>query len=255
VLGFLADLIKTVSYGNEYLHCGGDYNWRTLRLGRNPIFKDGGFGSRVILARGIDGWYRYLKDNGCKCIRVFYKEVESSSTDKNGYYHGSIDIWKSAEWIIETVFEGYSDYWESKWFNKWGWNGDYFRISSNQPVVDKQKDMEKVRGNLENKLNAISSFAYESGYGFSEYFKNNINILNSRGDEPNPGNTLIVEKNYGQLERRVFNAAYASWCFNGMGSWVDFSYSSTEVNRKRDQLTKELFLAVCDAYMYVINSY
>jgi hypothetical protein len=254
VLGYLADLIKTVSYGNEYLNHGGNFNSRILRLMCNPIFKDGEFGSKVILARGVDGWYSYLKEGGCKSIRIFYKESDDSYLD-SGFYHVSIDICKSVEWIIETIYGGYSGYFESNWFSKWGWNGDYFRTSCNQPIIDKQQDMEKVRENLDDKLCTISTFAYESGSGFAEYFRDNIKILDSHCEEPNSGNGLIVEKNYGQLARRVFNAAATSWCFNGMGSWADCSYSSMEINKKRDQLTKDLFFAVCDAYMYAINSY
>lgn len=256
MLDYLADLITTVSYGNEYLNNGGNFNSRILKIMYNPIFKDGGFGSEVVLARGVDGWYRYLKEGGCKRIRILYKESDDSYSDKNRLYYGSIDVWKSVKWVIETIYEGYSDYWESNWFSKCGWSGDYFRISCNQPTNDNQRNMEKVREDLEDKLNKISKFTYENGRGYSEYFKSNLKILNGHCEYLNPGNSLIVEKNYEQLARQVFNAAAISWCFTGMGSWADGGHSfSLELNKKINKLTRELFLSVCDAFMYVINSY
>jgi hypothetical protein len=129
------------------------------------------------------------------------------------------------------------------------------RTGHNEPVVNKQDDLELVKKDLETKLENMIAFAKHIPWGnWANIFSNIKDMISHREPAlPEFHKDLIVFSNYSLLARQILSAAVESWCFTGMGSWSD-NYAFKDDDEK-EEITRELFLSVCNAYVAVVNSY
>lgn len=244
MIGDVAQIITIASYGNEFLNNGLEKldcrNHSSFCSIGDPVYKNG-FDDH---AKRLDTnkWYEYIKKQGCTQIRIFYNVVDPK---KDG-----VLINESINWVVEAVFNGYSDYWTYHLrYGSGGWWAKIEKSESHQSIISKQDDLVFRKDDLDEKLERLIEFSSQLAWGnWAKNFRDMKNILYSDSPTlPDFHKDLIVAKNYSLLARQVLYSAVSSWCFTGMGSWSD--------NGDFPEITRDLFFSVCDAYVASVNSY
>ena len=294
MLAFVAQIISAVSYGNEYLRHGGrqaEIGALSVGKGDNGLvfFDCCSDKERKLVASGFDGWFAYLKKSGCKKMRLFYNLTDEPNTggpliDKSVQWVVETVFDETADyWISEWSYP--NGFWTGKPTD--GWKVEYLRTACNQPIVDRRGDLEEARQGLDEKLATLSAFASKlgdrerelrasgfsgdsfweaakklEGYDGAQVWYNNAKHFDKLKallyeNPPDIQRGLIAAKNYSSSARQLFHAAAESWCFNGMGSWSDNCVNPYDeaLHEEKEALTRDLFSAVCDAYVFVVNSY
>jgi hypothetical protein len=251
----IAQIITIASYGNEYLNHGEEIlhnNHSSLRLCKKVVYKDCCLTSGEIIAMNTNEWFEWLLSNGCKKVRLYYIDSEPQMCFEGTKINENID------WIIETIFNGYSDYWTYKWYyNNGDWSVEYRRIACQQPIIDLQGDLNSLKMELFTTLKELESFCTnENMVEDAAFFRNTCSLLdNNTLYLPTFHEDLITAKNYGLLARQVLFTAVSSWCFSGMGSWSDNVIISESKNQLKNVLTKNLFEVICKAIVIAVNTF
>ncbi len=248
MVGYVAQIITIASYGNEFLNDGieklDSRSHSSFHAIGDPAFKD-------KVSHDFDDvldtneWFHYLKDHGCRKIRIFYNVVDESIS--------GVMIDESIEWLLETVFDDYSDFWTYDFrYGSSGWWARVIKTASHQPIMKRHDDLELRKRDLDAKLEVMIEYAKILGWGNGPRIFRNMktNLYEKIPVLPEFHSQLIVEKNYSLTARQVLYAAVSAWCFTGMGSWSDNCGSSEE-----SRITRDLFYSVCNAYVAAVNSY
>jgi hypothetical protein len=247
MVGTIAQLLTIVSYGNEYL------NGCPAKLDKSMLYTGAAYRDDTNeLIGGTNSWFSHLQQNGCKKIRLFYNV---SAADKE---HSVLLLHDYLVWMYEAVYEGFSEIWTTKWrCSDTGWWARTIQTAAGQPVKHHPCDIDAAKMALAQKLTALSEFAQSTGwYNWTKIFNNmKKDLSNDNPAFPQYHSQMIVEKNYSLPARQLLCAAEAAWCFTGSGSWADNDMFSKQDEDKNESLTKELFFAVCDAYVCGINSF
>src|SRR6185295_15945004 len=102
-----------------------------------------------LLARDPGDWFRLLKKDGCKKIRLYYHPAENQPSGEEHKLAGLVG--GGGTWMIETIYRRHSNY----WFNRWEvtnkddpkgriWSVSYGMIDKAQPTTDTQLDTREV---------------------------------------------------------------------------------------------------------------
>ncbi len=265
----LAQLIALTSYGNEFLNSGNlektfypdnstlqPCNQVTFSAfkKRLPFLKR----KEIQLAQDPNSWFRYLKESSCKAIRIYYRPTGSFSFDPEYMLAGMVG--GGGQWLLETIFDGYSHYWSKNWATKENapdnkiWTVNYGRYNSKLPSQNLQIDITEERNLLSNVLDNIRDFAREeSMHTCADRFEKAKFILN----HPNPQNEyyhhdLILLQNYSLAAAQLIFAAGEAWVFGGMGWWNDNHFDDTQ---RYETLTEQLYQTINRSIIAVANSY
>jgi len=271
--GTLAQLISLTSYGNAFLQAGeiaDDFYPRhsTFQFCNKVDFKN--FKKRIFssspqevpVANDPNEWFRFLKKNGCKKIRLYYQPSGEKGLAQDHQLAGMVG--GGGTWMIETIYGRYSHY----WFNKWEvtnqddpdrkiWSVSYAMIDKDQPVTDVQADIREIYSQLEQSLVSITDFAgVQQLPGWADVFKKARAILNSTDPAGSYyHHDLLLEKHYTLIARQLLFAAGAAWVFGGMGSWNDLGFNTAEDNKKYDDVSASLYTAINQSVLAVANSF
>lgn len=252
MIGDVAQIITIASYGNEFLNNGLEKldcrNHSSFSGIGDPVYKNGFDDHSKLLDTNL--WYEHIKGQGCTQIRIFYNVVDPT---KDG-----VLIHESISWVLEAVFDGYSDYWTYHLrYGSSGWWAKIEKSGSHQSIINRQEDLDLRKNDLGQKLEVMIDYADKIGWGnWARNFRYMKNILFSDIPTlPDFHKNLIVEKNYNLLARQVLYSAVSSWCFTGMGSWSDNGVFSEEDYIIKERITSDLFFSVCDAFVATVNSY
>lgn len=252
MIGDAAQIITIASYGNEFLNNGLERldcrNHSSFRSIGGPVYKNDF--DDYLKRLDTNQWYKRLMEQGCNQIRIFYNVVDPT---KDG-----VQINESISWVLETVFNGYSDFWT--YHLRHGSSGWWVKIEKSachQSIINKQEDLVLRKNDLGQKLEVMIDYAGKIGWvNWARHFGYMRNILfNDIPTLPDFHKDLIVEKNYSLLARQVLYSAVSSWCFTGMGSWSDNGVFSEEEYIIKERITSDLFFSVCDSFVAAINSY
>ncbi|WP_195338260.1 hypothetical protein, partial [Alistipes onderdonkii] len=166
----IAQVIAIIGYGNDYLQVGNllyDFDSNCIfQYCKSVDFiyqkKKGLFSKKVemLVADSPTGWFKYLNEKGCLKLRLHFKSQRPDDYMTAGFVGGG------GIWLIETVFEDHSDFWNAEWSsinqnapdNKI-WQVKYKCISKDRPTIDKQYDLLEIKTRLKNSLTRIESFA------------------------------------------------------------------------------------------------
>lgn len=251
--GVYAMHIKLVSYGNEYI-TSGDFSPHNIS-DYNIRFVIGKVENRKVLAvENPNAWFKWLKDKGCKKLKLGSKPGDSKYIED---YH-MVDYKDSGFWYMEAVYDGYSDYWVSKWeVTKLGvsWNVTYRRI--NLDVMNNYLcSFDYIKKEFLSAIDGVIKFAVKiDSPSWIKTFENAANEIDSQApsfDEHN--RDLLIRKNYTLEATQVIAAAARAWVFGGMGNWSDNCYGG-ELDEEHRRVTKALFDAVCKALICGVNSF
>ena len=234
----IAQVIAIIGYGNDYLQVGNllyDFDSNCIfQYCKSVDFiyqkKKGLFSKKVemLVADSPTGWFKYLNEKGCLKLRLHFKSQRSDDYMTAGFVGGG------GIWLIETVFEDHSDFWNAEWSsinqnapdNKI-WQVKYKCISKDRPTIDKQYDLLEIKTRLKNSLTQIESFALEENL---EYWG----------------------KLFESARRLLVFAAFSSFVFGGMGSWND---GVAKNHKKHKELSKILYEDIVDAIVSAVNSF
>jgi hypothetical protein len=271
--GIHAQLISLASYGNAFLQAGelsdDFYPMHSSFQFCNSVdfksLKKSFFSSapkEVLLARDPGDWFRLLKKDGCRKIRLYYHRAENEPSGEEHKLAGMVG--GGGTWMIETIYRRHSNY----WFNRWEvtnkedpkgkiWSVSYGMIDKAQPTTDTQPDIREVHSLLDQALAAIADFADRQQLPeWAKVFKKARAILSN--DLPESAyyrQDLLVDKHYSLIARQVLSAAGTAWVFGGMGSWNDLGFNTVEENKTYNEVSAGLYAAINQSILAVANSY
>jgi hypothetical protein len=271
--GIHAQLISLTSYGNAFLQAGefaDDFyprhsSFRFCNHVDFKILKKSLFSSapkEVLIAKDPNDWFRLLKKDGCKKIRLYYHGAENQSAGEAHKLAGMVG--GGGTWMIETIYRRHSHY----WFNRWEvtnknapegkiWSVSYGMIDKAQPTTDTQLDIRESYSLLDQALAAITDFADRQQLPeWANVFKKARTILSD--DLPETADyhqDLLVYKHYSLTARQVLFAAGTAWVFGGMGSWNDQGFNTAEENKSYNEVSAGLYAAINQSILAVANSY
>lgn len=266
--GTLAQQVWLTSFGNEYIVNGTlpttDYMNNDVFKFANTVdfrdFKKGLFSltpKEHICATNPVEWFELLKKEKCKRLRLYYKPTGRVVVDGNDYGDERMlagFVGGGGEWYIETMFDGYSNYWTSRQEvnrendpNNKIWAYHYTRKTGEFPTKNIQPDIAELRNDLENALTNIEAYARKENLQFwADIFEKALQRL--KGQKNDTGYyAMLVDKNYSTEAVNLLYAASAGWVFGGMGSWNDGISSSDEYNSVSNDLYNAINLSIVAA--------
>jgi hypothetical protein len=275
--GIIAQIVSLASYGNEYLQSGiipthyfpdnpsfkfcntVDFREPGKQIPADPVAERA---TETIMADNPVQWFDLLQKNGCKKIRLYF--YSSADPGPAADHKLAEMVGGGGTWLIETLFDGFSDYWSNRWTvtqkenpDDRIWSVNYGRTLVHQPISNLQVDIWQTHTLLAFALAEITGFALLKGLGeWAEIFQKSIAVLSSLS--PGTGyyyQDFLVEKNYSLPARQNLFAASAAWVFGGMGSWNDLYFEPEADNQKYEQVSAKLFAAINQAILATVNSF
>jgi len=215
-------------------------------------------GSSKVLASDANKWFSYLKDQGAKKLKLFYKESEHIDLPD---HISSAFVGGGSQWFIEVQFDSTSDLYLSGWApsdNMGIGRGKTHYLRFNRDMThldDPSLSVSDAREKLRTILGELAEFSrrFEHVKHWANNFKNALNTLDKF--EPTAEDEFLPARIYPKEARQLIEAAFASWVFGGMGSWNDMAHMamSADNHKSHAQLSEELYSAICDAVVAAVN--
>lgn len=263
--GTLAQLVWLTSYGNEFIVNGNlpdnNYMENDVFMYNNSVdfydFKKRWYSSTLkehICAKNPVEWFKLLKKEKCRFLRLYYKPTGRVVVDGNDYGDERMlagFVGGGGEWYIETVFDNYSNYWISKQEvtnaeapdNKI-WSYSYARTVGRFSTNNVRYDIADLRKKMEAALINIAAYAKKENMQFwADIFEKALKVLT--GEKTDTGYyKMLVDKNYSKETVQLLYAASIAWVFGGMGSWNDTGDNSEEYNNVSNELYSTINLSI-----------
>jgi hypothetical protein len=263
----IARNVALVTYGNLFLQDRGiDFdidrlitdNCYNLDFVDSPI--ENIAGSSKVIASDASKWYRYLKDNGAKKIKLLFKKSEQIDLPD---HISTAFVGGGSNWFIEVQFDSTSDLYLSGWMpsEDMGFNNrrtHYLRFNHDMTHLDDPSpSVRESREQLQAALHAISEFANEFDHvrHWVKNFEYARTVLLEL--EPEVTNEFLPAGIYSKEAHQLIEAAFSSWVFGGMGSWNDMAHMAMSIDDhgRHAKLSEELYAGICNAIVSGVNSY
>jgi len=167
-------------------------------------------------------------------------------------------------WLIEAVYNDYSNYWVSRWevtnrnsADRRIWAVNYSLLSKGQPTKNLQIDNQLVKNKLTNTLSEITDFALKQNLSnwVAQFEKSRVILDSSSPEDGYYHKDLIPLDNYSLTARQILFSAGSAWVFGGMGSWNDLGFDNKEDNDTCSRLSEQLYSNINEAIIAGINTY
>jgi len=261
----IARNVALVTYGNLFLQGKGaefdidtliTHNCYGLDFVDPPI--EGIAGSSKILASDTSKWFSYLKDQGAKKLKLYFKKSEQSDLPD---HISSAFVGGGSHWFIEVQFDSTSDLYLSEWIPSGDIGNDtrkthYLRFNRDlTPIDDTSLSVSEAREKLRAVLQELSDFV--GGFEHTKHWMGNFEyaIHTLKEFEPQVADEFLPAGIYSKEAHQLLQAAFASWVFGGMGSFNDMAHMamSSDNHKSHAQLSEELYSAICDAVVSASN--
>jgi hypothetical protein len=269
----LAQLISLTSYGNEYLKTGNipenyypgnsifqfcnvvDFRNREKKWYSTTLIE-------TITAEDPLIWFKNLKNEGCTKLRLYYKP--STDTTFGPEYNLAGFSGGAGTWLIETIFDSFSRYWQKHWQvtnqlspdNKI-WAVNYAGNVQKAITTNQQLDITSITSRFKNVLRDLVEFCDKQNLqDWKGTFEKASNVLSSH--TPNKEyyhHELIVTKNYSLATQQLLFAVAQSWVFGGMGWWNDMGFKNKRVNEDFLRLSQRLYDLLLQGIVGATNSF
>lgn len=271
--GIVAQIIALTAFGNDFLNNGKiptDFNltnttFEYCKKVDFREFKKQFFFSKVkeiVVAENPTKWFEYLKTDGCRHLRLYFEYSKDQSITKDHQLAGFVG--GGGLWLIEAVYDNYSNYWLNSWEvtnqnspdNKI-WSVKYGMTVVKQPSTNLQTDNEEIKNELRKSITEITNFAIGQNLKYwAEQFEKAKSFL----DSPLPEESfyqkdLIPVENYSLTAKQILCSAASSWVFGGMGTWNDLVFDREENQAEYDRLSAKLYSDINNAIVAAINTY
>jgi hypothetical protein len=264
--GILAQQISLTAYGNQCLRTNqlpaGFYPENSVFQYCNTVdFREVDGDNDLLVAIDPAFWFRYLQQEGCQALRLYYQPAKVNPLAKEHQLAGFVG--GGGTWLMEAIFEAHSDFWASRWQvtrkedpDRRIWCVNYGRTSVNIATVNMQFDLAATAAELYEALEDIIAFTLQQNLrNWTDFFQTAAARLNN--DTPAAGyynEALIPDGEYGLHARQVLFTAGSAWAFGGMGSWNDQSFEKAEDNERFDNISARLYDAINRAVVASVNS-
>lgn len=275
MVGTLAQQVTLVSYGNEFLTSGQVspkfyLENSTFQFCNNVNFwnmKKSFLSSKLretVIAHNPNDWFTLLKNEKCKKLRLNYRHSKEKQPTNIQEHKLAGFVGGGGTWLIEAIYDSYSDYWANRWEvtnsnapDQRIWSVNYIRVLSNQKSYNVKIDLESIKSNLSKVLGDIADFAAQGGLpDWADVFrKANAALYSQNPSEEYYHKDLIVFKNYELTAQQILFAAGKAWVFGGMGSWNDLGFEKEEDNCTYNRLSAQLYETICEAIVASTNSF
>jgi hypothetical protein len=270
--GPLAQLVTLTTFGNDYLRNNKlDPNFRNnlsfkfcntidFRVFEKVIFSKQQ--KEKIIATSPNDWFKDLKRNDCKMLRLYFQGSVDQSMAKDYKLAGFVG--GGGTWFIEAVQKKTSNAWVNRWEvtqkddpDQNIWTVNYAQTLTDLPIANVQIPQDECQIKLEAALGAIEAFATAQKLdNWSNQFAAARKVLSSANPEEfYYYKSLIPTANYSLTARQILYAAGTAWVFGAMGSWNDLWFEETADNDQYELLTEELYERVNEAILSAVNSY
>lgn len=267
--GTLAQIVALTAYGNDYLKNGKipsnfDSANTTFQFCNKVDFRE--FKkislSYKVVANSPTQWFKRLKSDGCRHLRLYYERSKDQGSTKDYKLAGFVG--GGGTWLIEAIYDGYSNFWANKWegtnqnaADKKIWTVSYGNVKERQHTIDLQIDNQSIKDELKRILTEISDFAFDQNLqNWGELFVKAKTTLDSASPEENYYHKdLIPLDNYPLTSKQILFSAGSVWVFGGMGSWNDLGFEDKETNDKYDRLSEQLYSNINEAIIAATNTY
>lgn len=249
----IAQLISIAAHGNVSLTGKPERNF----FPDNPVFD----GSRLVtfvdpqnsptkwrepeLAADPLAWFEKLGHDGVIQLRVRY-EPAGNANIPDGM---CVAAEEKSRWLIETVKQAHSDFWEARWDvgdrsdpERKYMNVKYGCVLKNANLPEPPRPaVTEVKEELEEILRKISAFAYKHRYGeFGGCFDRGITALSAPPSRDSWA-CKILPANYAAPDYcQLLNACESAWVFGGPGSWNDM-YFDGDAYKEYGELSESLY--------------
>ena len=258
--GSIAQTLSLAAHGNAYLagKLEQDYfpHHQTFAFCQYVKFvdlqEDGERFTEEVFATDPEFWFAKLKDAGTRQFRIRYIASHDAGISDRlsvGYPGGG------GRWLIETVMEKGSDFWEAYWQPPdkadGKWRVTYARIQKDAEIPEpRMPPPEMVKTKLQDAFQNIGKFAKTHGHEqFAEAFTRGVNALNDVRWE-----RQIYPPGYAPLiYQQLLTAVIEGWVFGGEGSWNDIRFEDEETRQEYDRLSEQLFNFMNLALLVVAN--
>jgi hypothetical protein len=271
--GILSQIIALTGYGNDYLKNGtipNDFNSAnsTFQFCNKVDFRE--FEKKIffsklkekVVANSPTEWFKYLKADGCKHLRLYFEYSKDQSFAKDHKLAGLVG--GGGTWLIEAIYDNYSNYWANRWevtnqnaADQRIWSVNYGLTARKQHKSDLQIDNQIVKDKLRQTLTEIADFAFKQNLqNWGELFDKSKMTLESSSPVGNYYHKdLIPPDKYSLLAKQILFSAGSAWVFGGMGSWNDMVFDSKDINGVYEQLSEQLYSNINEAIISAINTY
>ena len=256
--------VALVTYGNLFLQGQGaefdidtltTYNCYQLDFIEPPI--EGIAGSTKILAKNALQWFKYLKEQGAKRLRLYYQS--SNKTELPDHISVAF-LGGGSHWLIEVQCEGTSELYFSNWIPPLNSGMDtrkahYVRIEKNMSHLrETSPSINDSRKRLQTILEKLSEFAgkFEHSKHWVSNFESSLTTLLEF--IPQADDEFLPAGIYSKDAHQLIIGAFASWVFGGMGSWNDLVFNEAD-QEHYEALSENLYSAICEAIVSGVNSY
>ncbi len=270
--GTLSQIITLVSYGNDFLWHGNlpadFYPNNDAFLHCNSVaflqFKSSLFSSKqkeITVAENPIEWFTHLKKEKCTKLRLFYQptknQVQAPDHKMAGFTGGG------GSWYMEAVYNGYSNYWASRWLvsdekaaDKRIWAVSYGQTSTKQASNSVPAFVLSARNTLIESLSEIITFCEEFKLNNWKaiFEKAREQIYNPMPGEGFPNPEWLAPGIHSHTALQLLYASNAAWVFGGMGSWNDQVFEDKEINGRYERLSAQLYNAINGAIMASVNN-
>lgn len=268
----LAQLVLLTTYYNEYIKNNRipevfDSINKNFQLKYDIKFKEVRtnifyiLNKEKLISNSAIEWFKYLKSKGCKYLRLYLEDAIDDKSKNNYQLAGFVG--GGGNWLIEAVYDNYSNYWTSFWQlsnNKQSsntWIVKFVLVAKKQITCNLQIDNKQVKENLNKTLLELEDFAYKQELNYwGEIFNKSKLIINSLTPENNSyNNDLLPLNNYSLISKQIFFSASNSWVFGGMGSWNDLIFEKNEDKELYERLSEKLYKSFNEAIISCVNSF
>ncbi len=264
--GILSQFITIVTYGNDYLMNGKiqeDFypSHPAFKFCDRVYFNDMQETQEKIIADNPFGWFQYLKETGCKKLRLYFSY---SGNEQFPDYKSAGMVGGGGYWHMEADYDNGCDIWASRWQvtkendpDRNIWAVDYGLFAEKQQPTAIPCNLDVIKKVSLERISAIAAFASEQQLdNWHSIFKNAYDILNSGQPAQNDyQRKMLPENNYSLIARQLLFAADAAWVFGGMGSWNDLSFNDNNIQQQYEQLSYNLYDNICVNVIASVNSY
>ncbi len=268
--GTLIQLLSLITYGNQYLknvEIPNDYypGNSAFKFCNQVNFIDlqpvaGEKHLEELWADDPLAWFNRLKLDGCLRLMAYYHPSEGNEQGTPDHKLAGF-VGGGGTWLIEAVYEGYSDFWAERWEvsrpddpDQLIWAVSYGRTVSRIDTIAFSPDHFDATEDLREILTDIRDFAARNDLeSWTGVFDRSLSILDGSGEMNNWYAGTIAERAYSQSALRLIYAAMSAHVFGGMGSWNDLGFEAKDVQDHYDELSYHLYDRINRALLSGVN--
>ncbi len=256
--------VALVTYGNVFLQ-GHSEEFEIDKLITNNCFQidfidpplEGIAGSTKTLAKDAFQWFKHLKEQGAKRLRLFYQT--SNKTELPDHISVAF-LGGGSHWLVEVQFKDRSELYLSNWIPPLNSGMDtrkahYVRIEKDMSHLnDTSPSINDSRKRLQTVLETLSKFAekFEHSKHWVSNFEGSLTTL--LDFNPQIDDEFLPAGIYSKEAHRLIMGAFGSWVFGGMSSWNDLAFGGADQERY-ELLSETLYSKICEAIVSSVNSY